>query len=260
MDQLHFSTTVLLLNAGYNVLLEKPVTADKTELLTLERKAHENGRILIICHVLRYTPFYLSVKKLIASGAIGEVVNIQMNEHVCYKLFVKAFVRGKWRNEKLSGSGLLLAKSCHDIDLMCWLNNAAVPAEVSSFGSKATFSLDKAPVGSTEFCFDCPAKDNCMFNAYMFELEHDSIPFYTWADIDKPLESITREEKLQYLKKGDFGRCVYRTDMDIVDRQCVSVNFSNGSIGTLNLVGGTSKADRHIHVIGTMGEIVGSVR
>ena len=64
---------------------------------------------------------------------------------------------------------------------------------------------------------------------------------------------------MEFLKKDTYGQCVYKTDMDIVDRQCVSVEFENGSIATLNMVGGTSKAGRHIHVICEYGEIVGYV-
>ena len=47
--------------------------------------------------------------------------------------------------------------------------------------------------------------------------------------------------------------------MHLKDRQCVSVEFKNGSIATLNMIGGTSKAGRHIHVICEYGEIVGYV-
>ena len=98
-----------------------------------------------------------------------------------------------------------------------------------------------------------------MFNAEKFQIEKDFIPFYTWAGINKPLEEITLEEKREFLKKDTYGQCVFKTDMDIVDRQCVSVQFANGSIGTLNMIGGTSGGGRHIHVICEYGEIVGYV-
>ena len=98
-----------------------------------------------------------------------------------------------------------------------------------------------------------------MFDAYKFELEKDFIPFYTWRGINKPLNEITIEEKKEYLKKDVYGQCVFKTDMDIVDRQCVSVEFENGSIGTLNMIGGASKAGRRLHVLCEYGEIVGYI-
>ena len=259
MDQMHYETTMPLLENGYNVLLEKPVTANPEELLAIEKKAKEKGCKVVVCHVLRYTPFYSSIKNVIDSGKIGKIVDMQLNEHVWYGHFVNSYVRGKWRSEEECGSGLLLAKCCHDTDLMCWLNNVTTPESVSSFGSKSFFTEANAPEGATQYCYECPNQADCMFNAEKFQIEKDFIPFYTWAGINKPLDEITLEEKREFLKKDTYGQCVYKTDMDIVDRQCVSVQFANGSIGTLNMVGGTNKAGRHIHIICEYGEIVGYI-
>lgn len=259
MDQMHYETTMPLLEKGYNILLEKPVTANPEELLEIEEKAKEKGCKVVVCHVLRYTPFYSTIKSIIDSGKIGKIVDMQLNEHVWYGHFVNSYVRGKWRSEKECGSGLLLAKCCHDTDLMCWLNNITVPESVSSFGSKAFFTEGNAPEGATQYCYECPNQASCMFNAEKFQIEKDFIPFYTWAGINKPLDEITLEEKREFLKKDVYGQCVYKTDMDLVDRQCVSVQFANGSIGTLNMIGGASVADRHIHIICEYGEIVGYI-
>lgn len=259
MDQMHYETTMKLLEKGYNILLEKPITSNAKELLDIKEKAQEKGCKVVVCHVLRYTPFYLEIKKIIDSGVIGKIVNMQLNEHIGYGHFVNAFVRGKWRSEKECGSGLLLQKCCHDTDLMCWLNNATMPESVSSFGSKSHFVESNAPEGATKYCFECPNRESCMYDAEKFQIGKDYIPFYTWAGINKPLDEITLEEKREFLKKDIYGQCVYQTDMDIVDRQCVSVQFENGSIATLNLVGGVTEAGRHIHILCEYGEIVGYV-
>lgn len=259
MDQLHYITTMPLLEKGYNILLEKPITANPEELLAIEKKAKEKGCKVVVCHVLRYTPFYSKIKSIIDSGKIGKIVDMQLNEHVWYGHFVNSYVRGKWRSEKECGSGLLLAKCCHDTDLMCWLNNITTPEYVSSFGTKSFFTEANAPEGATQYCYECPNVPTCMFNAEKFQIEKDFIPFYTWAGINKPLDEITLEEKREFLKKDTYGQCVFKTDMDIVDRQCVAVQFANGSIGTLNMVGGASIPDRHIHIICEYGEIVGYI-
>ena len=259
MDQYHYETSVKLLDRGYNLLLEKPVTADVRELIDLRRRAEKNGCKVVVCHVLRYTPFYSSVKKIIDSGRIGKIVDMQLNEHVWYGHFVNAYVRGKWRSERECGSGLLLAKCCHDTDLMCWLNNNSVPEKVSSFGTRNFFCKENAPENSTEYCYNCPHRGTCMFDAYKMELEKDFIPFYTWAGIGKPLDEITEEDKREFLKHDVYGQCVFKTDMDLVDKQCVSVQFENGSLATLTVVGGTSKAGRHLHIICEYGEIVGYI-
>ena len=259
MDQLHYETSVKLLKAGYNLLLEKPITANPEELKEIQRIANEKGLKVIVCHVLRYTRFYSKIKELIAKGEIGRIISIEMNEHVWHGHFINAYVRGKWRREEDCGSGFLLAKCCHDTDLMCWLNSDTIPKNVSSFGSRSQYTPENAPEGSTEYCYNCPKKDECIFNAMDFELRKDYIPYYTWAGIGKPLNEITEEEKIAFLKKDVYGKCVYKTDMDIVDRQTVSVEFENGSIATLNMVGGTTIAGRHIHIVGDRGEIVGYI-
>ena len=259
MDQMHYETAIKLINAGYNLVLEKPITGSYKELAEIAALAKEKGVEVLVCHVLRYTPFYRTIKETLLSGKLGKVVDMQLNEHVWHGHFINSYVRGKWRSEKECGSGFLLAKCCHDTDLICWLNNASAPTKVSSFGSRSFYTEKNAPKGATQYCFDCPNQKECMFNAYTFQIERDFIPFYTWSKIDKPLEEITLEEKIEFLKKDVYGQCVYKTDMDIVDRQCVSIEFENGSIATLNMVGGASKAGRHIHIVCEFGEIVGYV-
>lgn len=170
MDKLHYETSIKLLNNKYNLLLEKPVTPNKKELLSIRDTAKKNGCKVVVCHVLRYTPFYSKIKELIDSNEIGKIVDMQLNEHVWYGHFVNAFVRGKWNSVKECGSGLILQKCCHDTDLMCWLNNITRPTEVSSFGQKVFFDKDNAPKNSTLYCYNCPNQKECMFDAYKFEL------------------------------------------------------------------------------------------
>jgi len=258
-DRYHYETAMKVVGAGYNMILEKPITSSKQELMNIVNLAKEKNVKILVCHVLRYTPFYHSIKDIIDSGKLGKIMNMQLNEHVWYGHFVNSYVRGKSRNQAYSTSGLLIAKCCHDTDLICWLNNASAPSKVSSFGVKSFFTKENAPEGATQYCYECPHKETCMFNAYKFEIEKDFIPFYTWHGIDKPLNEITLEEKVEYLKHNVYGQCVFQTDMDIVDKQTVSVQFENGSLATLNVVGGTSKAGRHIHIICEYGEIVGYI-
>lgn len=259
MDSLHYSTTMALLNAKYNVLLEKPITNNKEELFALESAAGKNGCALIVCHVLRYTSFYTEIKRLIESGAIGTITSMDLSENIDILHFIKAFVRGKWRSEEMCGSGLLLQKCCHDLDLICWLNDKAKPVAVSSFGHRKIFTENKAPSDSTEFCYNCPEKDVCIYNAYNTEINNDTIPFYTWENIHKPLDTITSEKKEEFLKHDVFGRCIYKTGMDIMDRQNLIVDFSNGSVATFTVSGHAPYLTRTIRIVGEKGVIEGDL-
>lgn len=259
MDEMHYETAMKLIDAGYNLILEKPITPTPEELMDIKRNAERKGVKILVCHVLRYTPFYRTVKSIITRGEIGDIISMEMNEHVGIAHFIDSYVRGKWNSEKKCGSGFLLAKCCHDTDLMCWLNNQTSPEKVSSFGSRALFIPENAPKNATAFCLDCPHVDSCIYSAKKIHLELDSMPFQTWAALNKPLDKITREEKEAYLRTSTYGKCAYNSGGDIVDRQSVSVQFKNGSIATLNMIGGASEAGRWLHVVGTKGEIVGYI-
>ena len=255
MDEAHYETPMMIIDAGYAIILEKPVKYNKKELLDIQRAANKKGVKIIVCHVLRYAPYYRTAKELIAGGAIGKVLTIEMNEHVWIAHFLDSFVRGKWGMESECGSGFLLQKSCHDTDLICWLHNESEPRYVSSFGARALFIPENAPDGATEYCYNCPHSATCLYSAQKVHLEFDSLPFQTWAGIGKPIDEITKEEKEEFLKKDRYGKCAYTCGGDIVDRQTLMTIFEDGVTATFTMVGGTSKAGRYLHIIGTKGEI-----
>ena len=184
-------------------------------------------------------------------------MTMELNEHVWIAHFLDSFVRGKWNSEARCGSGFLLQKSCHDMDLICWLNNATQPKKVVSVGTRAQFIKENAPDGATEFCYNCPHNDTCLYSAQKVHLELDSMPFQTWMDMNKPLDEITKEEKAEFLKTSVYRRCAYNSGGDINDRQTVNVLFENGSIASFTMVGATNKPGRYIHICGTKGEIEG---
>lgn len=259
MDQLHYKTAIKILSNGYNMLMEKPIVPNKKQLLNIKKVAEQNNCKVCVCHVLRYTPFYLTIKKLLKEGAIGEVMSIETNEHVCIAHYITSYVRGKWNSEEKCGSSFLLAKSCHDLDLLCWLNNETIPVEVSSFGDRAQFVKDKKPSVATNYCYQCPLKETCVYSAEVLYEKLNAMPFLTWDRLNKPLDEITASEKEKFLQSDIYGKCVYDINSDIVDRQNIIIKFKNGSIATFSLVGGTTKANRYIHIVGSKGEIEGKL-
>jgi len=259
MDQDHVKTAIPLLKRGYDMLLEKPFAVEEGEMRALAACAKENGNKVMICHVLRYAPFYNSIKRELAGGVIGDIMNIQLSEHVSYHHLSASFVRGPWRNAKKTGASMLLAKCCHDIDMMMWLMGADKPVSVASFGGKFQFRPENAPKEAGTVCMkDCPLVDTCVYSAKRLSLDHPNRWVRTWDGLEH-LETITQEDRIAYLK-GDtpYGRCIYKCDNDIVDHQSVMVQFASGATGTHNLVGSSSQAMRKLHIIGTKGEIYGN--
>ena len=262
MDQQHVTTSIPLLKAGYHMLLEKPFAINEAEMWELVRTAREYNRRVMICHVLRYAPFYVAVKKRAASGEIGELIAVETTEHVSYHHMAVGFVRGKWRNSAQAGhNSMLLAKCCHDIDMIMWMMSGITPTAISSFGSNFQFKPEKAPAGAGTRCLaDCPpeVEAECLYSARKHYLNHpDRWSFYVWDNLEH-LENPTLAEKEMTLKTDSYyGNCVYKCDNETVDHQTVNIRFENGATASHNMIGGSAKPQRSIHLIGTKGEIWG---
>ena len=259
MDHQHIATSVPLLRAGYDLLLEKPFATHEDELWELVRVAREEKRVVAICHVLRYAPFYAEIRRRVHDGLIGQVLNVQTTEHVSYHHMAVAFVRGKWRRKDECHSSMLLAKCCHDLDLLTWMKSGVAPVSVASFGGLTYFRPENAPDRAGTRCLvDCPIEPECLYSARKHYLDHpDRWAFYVWDRLEHlPNPSLADKEALL---KGDspYGRCVWKCDNDVVDHQSVAIAFEDGATATHNMVGGASKPLRSIHLMGTQGEIQG---
>ena len=260
LDSLHVETSLPLLDAGYDMLLEKPFALNETDALILTECAARNNAKVMICHVLRYAPFYYSIKERIDRGDLGEIINIQMAEHVSYHHMSIGYVRGKWRNSELCHSTMLLAKSCHDMDLMMWLMNGTRPSAVSSFGGRYQFRPENAPPEAGTVCMvDCPLVDTCEYSSKRLYVDHPQRwGCYVWDALEH-LDEPTDEDRIALMKSDSpYARCVYKSDNNVVDRQSVMVNFASGATGTMNMVGGAAQDRRTINIIGTLGEIHGT--
>lgn len=260
MDTQHVPTTLPLLGAGYHVLLEKPFATYEEELWQLVRAARANQRHVGICHVLRFAPFYAAVRARVATGEIGDILNVQTVEHVSYHHMAVGFVRGKWASKERGGSSMLMAKCCHDLDLLVWMKSGVAPRTVASIGGQFQFRPDRAPAGAGTRCLvDCPIEADCLYSARKHYLDHpERWRYYVWQPLEH-LANPTMEDKIASLKADNpYGRCVWRCDNDVVDHQSLVVGFADGATATHNMVGGTSRPVRTIHLVGTRGEIQGT--
>lgn len=259
MDRLHVPTSRQLLRGGYDVLLEKPIGVSAAEVLRLQEEADRLGRTVMICHVLRFAPFYAAIRERIAAGEIGDIINLQLSEHVSYHHIVMGFVRGKWNTVEGGGSSMLMSKSCHDLDLLTWFKSGIAPTRVTSFGNLMYFRPEHAPEGAGSRCLvDCAIESTCTFSARKHYLEQNLWGAYVWHGIEHLGPEPTLEQKVESLRTDNpFGRCVWQCDNTVVDHQSVVVEFADGATGTLNTVGNSAKPCRTVRIIGTEGEIDG---
>ncbi|MEC0173659.1 Gfo/Idh/MocA family oxidoreductase [Paenibacillus favisporus] len=252
-DQQHFEPTMQALQAGYHVLLEKPMSPDPGECIRMGEMASQAGLVFSICHVLRYTPFFQTLKSLLADGAIGRLMSIQHNENVGYWHQAHSFVRGNWRRKEDS-SPMILAKSCHDLDILLWLAGADC-VKVSSFGTLSHFTASEAPEGAPLRCLDgCPVADECLYYAPDQYLTEDT----NWPT-SAISDDMSYEARYKALQEGPYGRCVYHCDNDVVDHQVVNLEFEGGITAAFTMSAFTRDVSRTIKLMGTTGEIRGAM-
>ncbi|XP_069991140.1 trans-1,2-dihydrobenzene-1,2-diol dehydrogenase-like isoform X3 [Penaeus vannamei] len=257
-DQDHLKPSVALAKLGYHILLEKPMAVSEEDCRAIYEACQEAGVMLAVCHVLRYHPPARKLKELIDSGVIGEVVNINHTEPVGFWHFAHSFVRGNWHNSKRSTFSLL-AKCCHDVDLIAyWMGNKKC-VKLSSFGSLHHFRKEKKPAGGGTRCLQCPIETKCPYSAKKIYLDPAPTkprwPMSPVCDIeDGPggyLANLTKA-----LETGPYGKCVYEVDNDVCDNQVVNFEFSDGATATLTMVAFTEHlCSRKAIVYGTHGQL-----
>lgn len=249
-DNMHVVPTEMALKKGYHVFLEKPMAVTPEDCVYLEQLAKLENRKFMIGHVLRYTQFFEKIKDLIDQGMIGELMTIQHNENVSFWHQAHSYVRGNWRNKETS-SPMILAKSCHDLDILYWFSNST-PVRVSSFGKLSYFTKKNTPSGAPKYCMDgCPHQDTCVYFAPRVYLNGPD-----WMKL--PVSNqMTDEALLTNLKKGPYGKCVFQSDNDVVDHQVVIIEFENQMTASFTMTAFTHENTRTIKVMGSKGEIRG---
>ena len=257
-DACHYEEAKAALNKGYHLMLEKPIAPKAEQCRELSELALRLNRKVVVCHVLRYTPFYQQVKEVMDSGVLGEITSIQAIEQVCYWHQAHSFVRGNWRNEGLS-SCMILQKCCHDMDILLWLTGKHC-LRVSSFGSLMHFRPENAPQGATERCTDgCPAADQCPYNAVRFYMDKLRTGGNSWP-VNVVAFDPTEEKVMEALRTGPYGRCVYHCDNDVVDHQVVTLQLEGGTTVDFTMCAFTAHGGRNIRVMGTKGELLGDLK
>lgn len=248
-DRDHYEPTIKALHAGYHVLLEKPMSPSWEECVKLGQLAEEKNLNLTICHVLRYSPFFQTIKEILVSGKIGRLMSIQHNENVGYWHQAHSYVRGYF-NRAEDSSPMILAKSCHDLDLIRWFADAKCTS-VASYGHLSYFRQENAPEGAPKQCIDgCPIEDTCVYyapNTYMIENGG-------WK-AEAATRDTSYEGKYKAMKEGPFGRCVFQSDNDVVDHQVVAMEFENEVTAVFTMSAFTEKCNRTLKLMGTIGEI-----
>lgn len=247
-DDQHVGPCLAALGLGYDVLLEKPVCLDEADLeRLLAAEAASSGRVTV-CHVLRATAFFQAVHEVVASGRLGRLVGLQHAENVAFWHYAHSYVRGNWRTSP-PAAPFLLAKSCHDLDLLRWFAGSP-PVRVSSVGTRLHFRPEEVPAGASGRCMTCPLTD-CAYDARRI---YGAFAPDVWPNTVLTAGGLSLEEALLW---GPYGACVYNGQNDVVEHQAVTAEFAGGVTAQLTVSAFTHNNARTLKLLGARGELRG---
>jgi predicted dehydrogenase len=294
-DTHHVEPTIAALDAGYHVLLEKPMALDGDDCERIVTAAERADRVVAICHVYRYSHLFARLHEVIAAGELGDVVTIQLSENVAFWHYAHSYVRGHTRNSRVPW---LLQKSCHDLDLLSWLAGAPARA-VSSFLRPTELTEANVPDGAPQYCIEgCPHAPTCPYDAVATyrdltpvlsdlamaerpvglgvaakalkaarpKLMEAPVPglarrleWWRW-----PVAAVTDDHTPEgldtALRTTRWGRCAYRVeDNDQPSSQTVSVRFDNEVLASFTLQSNSHRTMRVVRVDGTRGSAWGEL-
>lgn len=295
-DGMHHESGMAALRAGYDMLLEKPIAPTLAQAAELVETAETLGRALMICHVLRYTEFFEAVAEHIQHGDLGRLITVAWRENVAAFHMAHSYVRGNWRSTRDSAP-MILAKCCHDLDLLHWYLGEPVQS-LGSSGSLLHYRPENAPAGAPLRCTDgCPVALDCPY--YAPAIYRDMLPIkYSLTRSDKPairavgklvlqepglvarlgkvvpaFETISKyygwprsvitdhpeddEAVMRALREGPYGRCVYHCDNDVVDQQVVLMTTPSGVSASLTMHGHSHEEGRTIRLDGSKATLLG---
>ncbi|AGL17298.1 Gfo/Idh/MocA family protein [Actinoplanes sp. N902-109] len=131
VDATHAGHVVTALEAGCDVITEKPMTVDTAGCRAVLDAIERTGRQVSVAFNYRFNPLHEQVRTLLAQGAVGEIGSVHFEWLLDVRHGADYFRR--WHRDKANSGGLLVHKAGHHFDLVNWWLGAA-PEEVYASG------------------------------------------------------------------------------------------------------------------------------
>ncbi len=264
-DDLQHEPCIQAMRLGYDVLLEKPMAQSEAECREILKVQQETGRVVGIAHVLRYAPYFIDMRKIVQSGKLGRIINIQHMEPIEWRHMIHSYVRGNW-HDSAATTPIILAKSCHDLDIIRWIIDEPCD-KITAFGGLSFYKRENAPEGSGDRCLDCAVEEGCAYSAKKMYLR-DKERLYAIMPVVPDLSKISAgsaemeqlEKKILHsLKTTNYGRCAFKMENDQPEHLACAMEFRSGATATFNMDGFTSYHGRRTRLMGTKGDLVGDM-
>jgi predicted dehydrogenase len=239
-DSTHDDYIVRALDAGCDVITEKPMTTTAAKAQRILDAVKRSGRHVRVCFNYRYSPPRSQIKDLLMSGEIGDVLSVDFTWLLNTVHGADYFRR--WHSNKVISGGLMVHKATHHFDLVNWWLGAQ-PELVHAFGSRQFYTPATAKrmglQGHHQRCLTCPEKDKCHF---YFDLAGDEGLKALYLDNEKH-DGYYRDQ------------CVWRPEINIEDTMNVMVRYDNGVQLNYALSAYDAWEGYHIAFNGTKGRL-----
>jgi predicted dehydrogenase len=151
VDRFHDEYIVAAVEAGRDVLTEKPMTVDAPRCARILDAVRRTGRRVHVTFNYRYNPLHEAVRRILASGEIGEVGSVHFEWLLDVRHGADYFRR--WHRDKAASGGLLVHKAGHHFDLVNWWL-ADDPVSVHADGRLFFYGTEGAGHGAGRFAID----------------------------------------------------------------------------------------------------------
>lgn len=215
VDRYHHEYAIRAMEAGCDVISEKPMTTCAENCLAILEAEQRTGRKVTVTFNMRFMPYMALAKELLRGGAVGTALNVDLEWFLDTSHGADYFRR--WHRQLVNSGGLLVHKSTHHFDLVNWWLEDE-PAEVRALGSLRFYGPARAERG--ERCLTCGHSKTCGFYFDLLADETCSRLYYRHEALDG------------YVR----DRCVFAEEIDIFDTMSVQVRYQKGASLSYSLV------------------------
>jgi len=233
-DDNHDDIIVAALEAGCNVISEKPMTTTVEKLARILDAEQRTGKRVDVSFNYRFAPTAHKIKSLIDAGEIGTVTSVDFHWYLDTSHGADYFRR--WHAFTEHSGSLFVHKATHHFDLLNWYLGAD-PVEVKAFGEQRVYG-PAGPFRSAR-CKGCPHSDKC--------------DFYLDLAADDFLDTLYEDpsEVDGYVRDG----CVFRSEIDIPDTMSATIKYNSGALVSYSLNTYMPIEGHHLAFNGTRGRI-----
>lgn len=239
-DALHHEYVVRAMNAGCDVIVEKPLTIDAEKAAIIQETIRRTGRDLRVTFNVRYQPLSTKVRELIANGAIGKPLAVNFNYVLDTSHGADYFRR--WHRDKANSGGLLVHKSTHHFDLVNWLIDS-VPEEVFAFGDLKFYGREAAEARGEKYEYErYTGNEKSQNDPFALRLNESDYTQKLYLDAEK--------ESGYVRDKNVFGEGITSEDtMGVLAR------FRSGVIMNYSLIAYAPQEGYELYITGEKGRI-----